>query len=86
MFSVEFTHARGRLFHGEGADLSVCYLQLCAFLKYMYTVRLFLGFVWLIKYANTEILIFCREKLDHRVKRKLRMYVFVYVRGANYIL
>ena len=32
---------------------------------------------------------FCREKLDHRVKRELRMCVFVCVGGrvcANYIL
>ena len=68
----------GRLFHGEGADLPVLFRVKCLFKIY---VRLFQGFVDLHVYqvSKHRRLIFCWEKLDHRMRRKLRMCVFVSV-------
>ena len=76
-----FTHERGRLVHGEGADLTCSVLFA---LKGLFRISM----ICLI-YQITKEGGFCRVKLDHRVKRELRMCVFVCVVGrvcANYIL
>ena len=64
---------------------AVCYLHCWAFLKCICT---FISMICLIYQISKEGG-FCREKIDHRVKRELRMCVFVCVGGrvcANYIL
>ena len=82
-----FTHERGGLFHGEGADLtcSVLFALMGLFKIYICT---FISMICLI-YQISKKGGFCREKLDHRVKRELRLCVFVCVGErvcANYIL
>ena len=85
-FAVGFTHERGRLFHGEGADLtcSVLFaLKVCFFLKYIY---MYINFQDLFDLSNKQGGGFVGEKLDHRVKRKLLMCVFVCVVGRVCVL
>ena len=86
MFSVKFTHERGRLFHSEGADLTCSMLfVLKGLLK---CICKFISMICLI-YQIMKEGGFCREKLDLRVKRELRMCVSVCVVGrvcSDYIL
>ena len=85
-FSVVFSHERGRLFHGEEADLTCSVLS--AFMGLCKNKCTFISMICLIYQYSKERGV-CREKIDHRVKRELRMCVFVCVGGrvcANYIL
>ena len=68
-----FTHERGILFHGEEADLTCSVLSA---IKGLLIIYMYLYFHDLISKEGGV----CREKLDHQVKRKLRMCVFVCVR------
>ena len=81
-----FTHERGILFHGEEADFTCSVLFP---LKGLFKLCVhFFSMICLIYQISKEGG-FSREKLDDRVKRKLRMCVFVCVGGrvgANYIL
>ena len=79
-FSVGLTHAMCRLFHGEGADLPVLFRVKCLFKIY---VRLFPRICLIYQVSKHRRLIFCWEKLGHRVRRKLRMCVFVCVVGMG---
>ena len=65
-----FTHERGRLFHGEGSVLSA----LMGLLKMYTSICAFISMICLIYQISKEGG-FCREKLDHRVRRELRMCV-----------
>ena len=80
-----FTHERGILIHGERAEFTCSVLFALMDLFKIYTFISMNSLIYQISKEGG----FCREKLDHRIKRKLCMCVFVCVGErvcANYIL
>ena len=60
---------RERVFHGECADLPVCYLK-----SPFEDTSTFIPMICLIyQLSKPRSLIYCGEKLDHRMNRKLRI-------------
>ena len=77
---ISFTHKRGRLFNGEGADLT-CSMSFA--LMSLFKICTFISMICFIyQISKHRRLIFRSEKLDHRVKKKIRMCVFVCVGGV----
>ena len=87
MISVGFPHAWGRPFHGESADLPMCFLQWNAFVKYMYVY-----FQYLFDLSNkqtSEIDIFFKKEIRSSVEEKITHTLCLCVfggGGVNYIL
>ena len=67
-----FTHERDRLFQSEEADLTCSVLS--AFMGLCKNKCTFISMICLIYQISKEGGV-CREKIDHRVKRELRMCV-----------
>ena len=82
MFSVGFSHERGSFFHGtrlRNRPYMLCVI--CIAVSFQNICTFIFKVCLIYQISKHRRLIFRREKLDHRVKRKLRMGVFVCVWG-----